>query len=178
MDAMAVYPIGGEVKFCDRYSRAPGARRNRPAERRRWTTPLRHQPNSSSLASDCVRVPCRKRFLDRHGIDRAGFGSPCDMAYREGRPARVGQIAVTVTPPRAMPSDRLPAFLAVATGCTVHRSLAPAAHGRHLDFRVTTITSAWRQAGGIIRLGSRRGKPKELSVPTVLKPRERCGQKT
>jgi hypothetical protein len=42
----------------------------------------------------------------------------------EGRPTRVGQIAVTVTPPHAMPSERLPAFLAVAKGCTVHHSLA------------------------------------------------------
>lgn len=63
------------------------------------------------------------RFLDRHGIDRTGFA--VDLAWRmaEGRPARVGQITITVTPPTAIPQERLPAFLAVARGCTVHHSL-------------------------------------------------------
>ncbi|HET9301249.1 MAG TPA: OsmC family protein, partial [Propionibacteriaceae bacterium] len=63
------------------------------------------------------------RFLDRHGIDRTGLSVHVTWGMAEGRPARVGQIAVTVTPPHAMPSDRLPAFLAVARGCTVHHSL-------------------------------------------------------
>ena len=63
------------------------------------------------------------RFLDRHGIDRTGLSVQVTWSMAEGRPARVGQITITVTPPHAMPSDRLPAFLAVARGCTVHHSL-------------------------------------------------------
>ena len=63
------------------------------------------------------------RFLDRHGIDRTGFGVQVAWLMAEGRPARVGQIMVTVTPPHAMPRERLPAYLAVAKGCTVHHSL-------------------------------------------------------
>ena len=64
------------------------------------------------------------RFLNRHGIDGAGLAVHVTWRMAESRPTRVGQIAVTVTTPHAMPSERLPAFLAVTKGCTVHHSLA------------------------------------------------------
>ena len=100
----------------------------RYASTSRWTqavmTPLRHQPNSSSLASDCVSRSMPDGSLIATGIDRAGLAVHVTWRMAEGRPTRVGQITVTVTPPHAMPSERLPAFLAVTKGCTVHHSLA------------------------------------------------------
>jgi putative redox protein len=85
----------------------------------------RREPTELFVASlgSCVAFYAG-RFLDRHGIARAGFEVQVAWRMGEGRPARVGQIVITMTPPHAMPPERLPAFLAVARGCTVHHSLA------------------------------------------------------
>lgn len=120
MDAMAVYPIGGDKYAID--IRGHQVRVDQPLdEGGDDTAPTPTELFVASLAL-CVAFHAG-RFLDRHGIDRTGLSVHVTWGMAEGRPARVGQIAVTVTPPHAMPSDRLPAFLAVARGCTVHHSL-------------------------------------------------------
>ena len=43
-----------------------------------------------------------------------------------GRPNRVTTISVEVTPPAELPVERLDAFLAVASHCTVHNTLVQA----------------------------------------------------
>ena len=43
-----------------------------------------------------------------------------------GRPNRVTRIGIEITPPAEMPAERLDAFLAVASHCTVHNTLVDA----------------------------------------------------
>lgn len=62
-------------------------------------------------------------YLTRHSIDRDGLQVDVDWQLAEGRPARVGEVTLTITPPPGLPADRIPAFLAVSRGCTVHHSL-------------------------------------------------------
>jgi uncharacterized OsmC-like protein len=64
------------------------------------------------------------RFLARHRVCSDGLQVDTEWAMAPGRPARVGAIAIRITPPAALPPERLPALLAVAGGCTVHHSLA------------------------------------------------------
>jgi uncharacterized OsmC-like protein len=75
----------------------------------------------AGLAS-CVAHYAR-RYCARHDIDPIGLvvESSFDIG---GRPARIERIDVRVTPPPALPAERLDAFLAVASGCTVHNTLA------------------------------------------------------
>jgi uncharacterized OsmC-like protein len=63
------------------------------------------------------------RYLDRHGVCSEGLLVDTEWEFAEGRPARVGTIRIVVTPPRDLPEERLPGFLAVARHCTVHNSL-------------------------------------------------------
>lgn len=63
------------------------------------------------------------RYLTRHGIDRTGLSVTAGWTMATGRPARVGRVDITITPPAALPGDRIPALLAVASHCTVHNSL-------------------------------------------------------
>ncbi|MDF3301495.1 OsmC family protein [Streptomyces tropicalis] len=63
------------------------------------------------------------RFLDRHGISRDGLRVDARHRMAEGRPARVTAITVTVHAP-ALPPDRVPAFRAVVSHCTVTNTLA------------------------------------------------------
>jgi putative redox protein len=75
----------------------------------------------AGLAS-CVAFYAR-RFLERHDIDPAGLDVTAGYAIG-GRPARVTELALRITPPAALPPERRDAFLAVASHCTVHNTLA------------------------------------------------------
>lgn len=66
------------------------------------------------------------RFLDRHGVARDGLAVSSDWAMAVDRPARVGAITITVTPPPGLPAEKVPAMLAVARACTVHNSISQA----------------------------------------------------
>jgi uncharacterized OsmC-like protein len=78
----------------------------------------------ASLAS-CVAFYAR-RYLLRHHIDSTGLAVSASYAIG-GRPARVREIRVLISPPSALPAERRDAFLAVASHCTVHNTLtAPA----------------------------------------------------
>jgi putative redox protein len=121
MDPMAVHPIDGDKYAID--IRGHQVRVDQPlGAGGDDTAPTPTELFIASLAL-CVAFHAG-RFLDRHGIDRTGLAIHLTWRMAEDRPTRVGQIAVTVTPPHAMPPERLPAFLAVAKGCTVHHSLA------------------------------------------------------
>ncbi|HZC73905.1 MAG TPA: OsmC family protein [Jatrophihabitans sp.] len=74
----------------------------------------------AGLAS-CVAFYAR-RFLNRHRIDPAGLEVACEYTLG-GRPARVSDIDIRITPPAALPVERRDALLAVASHCTVHNTL-------------------------------------------------------
>ena len=74
----------------------------------------------ASLAG-CVAFYAR-RYLKRHDIDPAGLAVSAGYTLG-GRPARVTELTVRVTPPAALPAERRDAFLAVASHCTVHNTL-------------------------------------------------------
>ena len=77
----------------------------------------------ASLAG-CVAFYAR-RYLARHEIPSDGLG--VSVAFEMGgRPNRVTAISVEVTPPAELPAERLDAFLAVASHCTVHNTLVQA----------------------------------------------------
>lgn len=63
-----------------------------------------------------------RRFLARHDLSTEGLHVTAEYELG-GRPARVDPIRVRITPPPTMPAERLEAFLAVASHCTVHNSL-------------------------------------------------------
>jgi uncharacterized OsmC-like protein len=58
----------------------------------------------------------------------AGFDLAAD------RPARVSAIRIAIKAPTDLPDERLPAFLAVARGCTVHNTLH---HAPEVDIELT-----------------------------------------
>lgn len=74
----------------------------------------------AGLAS-CIAFYAR-RFCKRHDIDPDGLEVATSYALG-GRPARVTELAVRITPPAALPEERREAFLAVASHCTVHNTL-------------------------------------------------------
>ncbi len=75
----------------------------------------------AGLAS-CVAFYAR-RYLVRH--EQATDGLAVSLEYELGsRPARVATARIVVTPPPSLPAERLQAFLAVASHCTVHNSLS------------------------------------------------------
>ena len=79
----------------------------------------------AGLAS-CVAFYAR-RYLARHRISPAGLA--VSVSYEiGGRPTRVEQIRVVVTPPAGLPPERRAAFLAVASHCTVHNTLTEPAN--------------------------------------------------
>ena len=78
----------------------------------------------AGLAS-CVAFYAR-RYLARHAIDPAGLAVSASYVIG-GRPARVREMKIVISPPSALPIERRDAFLAVASHCTVHNTLtAPA----------------------------------------------------
>jgi len=84
------------------------------------TAPTPTEMFVASMAS-CVAFYAR-RYLARHSIDPEGLSVEADFDAG-GRPNRITDLAIRVTPPRALPQDRRAAFLAVASGCTLHHTL-------------------------------------------------------
>jgi len=74
----------------------------------------------AALAS-CVAFYAR-RYLDRHDLPTEGLAVSTDYTLG-GRPARVSDISISITPPPGLPAERRDAFLAVASHCTVHNTL-------------------------------------------------------
>lgn len=63
-----------------------------------------------------------RRYLARHDLPADGLA--VDLDYDIGsRPARVAAARIVLTAPPSLPPERLEAFLAVASHCTVHNSL-------------------------------------------------------
>jgi putative redox protein len=86
----------------------------------RDTAPTPTELFLAGLAS-CVAFYAR-RYLARHEFASEGFA--VSLEYEMGnRPARVASARVVLTPPPSLPAERLEAFLAVASHCTVHNSL-------------------------------------------------------
>lgn len=83
------------------------------------------------LAS-CVAFYAR-RYCQRHNIDPTGLEVEATFVIG-GRPARVETIDLQLTPPQALPEQRRSAFLAVASGCTVHNTLQ---HSPNIDIALT-----------------------------------------
>lgn len=75
----------------------------------------------AGLAS-CVAFYAR-RYLARHDLASEGLEVSADYSVG-GRPARVSDIRVRITAPPTLPAERRDAFLAVASHCTVHNTLA------------------------------------------------------
>ena len=76
----------------------------------------------ASLAS-CV-AHYAGSFLARHHICRDGLRVDTTWQMAQDRPARVTGITLQITPPPAMPPERIPALPAVARACTVHNTLS------------------------------------------------------
>lgn len=74
----------------------------------------------ASLAS-CVAFYVR-RFLFRHDLPTDGLSVTTQFSMGE-RPARVGEIRVSIQLPEGIPEDRRAALLAVASHCTIHNTL-------------------------------------------------------
>lgn len=74
----------------------------------------------ASLAS-CVAHYVR-RFLGRHSLPTEGLTVDAEFTMAE-RPARVGEVRVSIDLPDGVPMERRGALLAVASHCTVHNSL-------------------------------------------------------
>jgi uncharacterized OsmC-like protein len=64
------------------------------------------------------------RFLTRHGYGRDGLAVSVGYEMAADRPARVGEIRLTVRVPAGLPPERWAALRAVVSHCTVHNSLA------------------------------------------------------
>ena len=64
------------------------------------------------------------RYLTRHGYSRDGLAVSVGYEMASDRPARVGNIRLTVRVPADLPSQRWAALRAVVSHCTVHNSLA------------------------------------------------------
>jgi uncharacterized OsmC-like protein len=75
----------------------------------------------AGLAS-CVAFYAR-RYLGRHGIPAEGLRVTADFDIG-GKPTRVTGIRILITAPTGLPEQRRDAFLAVASHCTVHNTLA------------------------------------------------------
>jgi putative redox protein len=76
----------------------------------------------ASLAA-CVAFDAG-RYLTRHGYSRDGLAVSAGYEMASDRPARVGNIRLTVRVPADLPSQRWAALRAVVSHCTVHYSLA------------------------------------------------------
>jgi uncharacterized OsmC-like protein len=63
-----------------------------------------------------------RRFLTRHSLPTEGLSVVATSTMAE-RPARVGDIDVSIELPEGVPERQRERLLAVATHCTVHNSL-------------------------------------------------------
>jgi len=80
-----------------------------------------------------------RRYLARHDIGSDGMAVTARYVMAE-RPARVDAVDIHITPPDSLPVERRDAFLAVASHCTVHNSLAqPVAVQIELDAPVAAV---------------------------------------
>jgi putative redox protein len=87
------------------------------------TAPTPTELFMAGLAS-CVAFYAR-RYLARHQIPSEGLA--VSLSYEMGgRPNRVTRISIEVTPPVELPAERVDAFMAVASHCTVHNTLVDA----------------------------------------------------
>lgn len=66
------------------------------------------------------------RYLERHGLNRSGLHVTAAFSTATDRPARVGEVRLTIRVPGDMPASREAALLAVASHCTVHNTLRQA----------------------------------------------------
>jgi len=66
------------------------------------------------------------RYLARHGLNRAGLHVTAAFTTATDRPARVGNVRLTILVPDDVPPGREAALLAVASHCTVHNTLRQA----------------------------------------------------
>jgi uncharacterized OsmC-like protein len=64
------------------------------------------------------------RYLTRHGYSRDGLAVSAGYKMASDRPARAGNIRLTVRVPADLPSQRWAALRALVSHCTVHNSLA------------------------------------------------------
>jgi uncharacterized OsmC-like protein len=62
------------------------------------------------------------RYLTRHGLNRSGLHVTATFTTATTRPARVGEVRLTIRVP-GIPPSRQAALLAVASHCTVHNTL-------------------------------------------------------
>lgn len=62
-------------------------------------------------------------YLDRHGISRDGLQVIAEFTMATDRPARIGEVSLTIRVPPGVPPEREAALLAVASHCTVHNTL-------------------------------------------------------
>lgn len=120
MNALAVHSLGG-----DRYAvqvRGHELIIDQPADAGGTDTgPTPVELFVASLAS-CV-AHYAGSFLARHHICHEGLRVDTSWQMSLDRPARVASVTLRITPPPALPPERLPAMLAVARACTVHNSL-------------------------------------------------------
>ncbi|HEV2376673.1 MAG TPA: OsmC family protein [Streptosporangiaceae bacterium] len=63
------------------------------------------------------------RYLARHGLNRDGLHVTANFATAADRPARVGNVGLTIRVPEGISHGREAALLAVASHCTVHNTL-------------------------------------------------------
>jgi putative redox protein len=84
------------------------------------TAPTPTELFAASLAA-CVAFYAR-RFLSRHGLPVDGLSVAAEFGMAS-HPTRVGEITLQVQVPGGLPSQRQAALLAVASHCTVHRTL-------------------------------------------------------
>jgi uncharacterized OsmC-like protein len=66
------------------------------------------------------------RYLARHGLNRDGLHVTAAFTTATDRPARVGNVRLTIQVPGDLPASREAALLAVASHCTVHNTLRQA----------------------------------------------------
>ncbi|MET9903644.1 OsmC family protein [Streptomyces sp. NPDC006446] len=85
------------------------------------TAPTPVELFAASLAT-CVAFYAG-RYLQRHGLPRAGLRVRTGFTMATDRPARVESIRLVIVPPPALSSQRHAAMLAIASHCTVHNSL-------------------------------------------------------
>ncbi|MFE1292786.1 OsmC family protein [Streptomyces sp. NPDC058751] len=85
------------------------------------TAPTPVELFAASLAT-CVAFYAG-RYLQRHGLPRAGLRVRTEFTMATDRPARVESMRLVIVPPPALPARRHAAMLAVASHCTVHNSL-------------------------------------------------------
>jgi putative redox protein len=96
----------------------------------------------ASLAG-CVAFYAR-RYLARHGLPEQGLSVTAGYTMAS-RPARVGEVRVSVRLPDELPPAAREALLAVASHCTVHNSLTTPPE---VTVTVDTDASTWVDYGG------------------------------